>query len=188
MKSYRKGQAAMEYLMTYGWAILVILVVIGVLYWMGILNPKAPEACTFKAGFSCASYQLTPTTFSLKLGQATGKSIRVTDVGCSSADNIVAADGTVTWANIEGDDALCCDGACCTGACDDANNVATIPNGESRDMPAALRCCKDGEVVSASNTPVGDQFKGKVYVRYVDLPTNTVHVSIGDLVLGMEPG
>jgi len=35
-----KSQAAMEYLMTYGWAILIIALVLGVLYSLGIMNPK----------------------------------------------------------------------------------------------------------------------------------------------------
>jgi hypothetical protein len=41
-----KAQSAMEYLMTYGWAILVIAVVLGVLYSLGIFSPSnfAPKA------------------------------------------------------------------------------------------------------------------------------------------------
>ena len=41
-----RSQAAMEYLMTYGWAILIIALALGVLYSLGILNPKnlAPKA------------------------------------------------------------------------------------------------------------------------------------------------
>ena len=35
-----KSQAAMEYLMTYGWAILIIVLALGVLYSLGIMNPK----------------------------------------------------------------------------------------------------------------------------------------------------
>ena len=35
-----KSQAAMEYLMTYGWAILIIALTLGVLYSLGIVNPK----------------------------------------------------------------------------------------------------------------------------------------------------
>ncbi|MBI3036442.1 hypothetical protein HYY73_01620 [Candidatus Woesearchaeota archaeon] len=42
-----KGQAAMEFLMTYGWAILVVLVVIGALSYFGVLSPSTllPEKC-----------------------------------------------------------------------------------------------------------------------------------------------
>jgi len=34
-----KGQTALEYLITYGWAILVILVVLAVLWYYGVFNP-----------------------------------------------------------------------------------------------------------------------------------------------------
>ena len=35
----KKGQAAMEFLMTYGWAILAAVVVIGVLAYFGVFSP-----------------------------------------------------------------------------------------------------------------------------------------------------
>ncbi len=47
----RRLQSAMEYLMTYGWAILALVVILGVLYYLGVFNalsftPKAqPGAC-----------------------------------------------------------------------------------------------------------------------------------------------
>jgi len=41
-----KAQSAMEYLMTYGWAILIIAVVLGALFQLGVFNPMtfAPKA------------------------------------------------------------------------------------------------------------------------------------------------
>ena len=41
-----KSQSAMEYLMTYGWAILIIAVVLGALFFLGVFNPNnfAPKA------------------------------------------------------------------------------------------------------------------------------------------------
>jgi len=50
----RRGQAAMEYLMTYGWALLVIVIVIAILL---IINPfSAPQGCRFdQLGFTCAN-------------------------------------------------------------------------------------------------------------------------------------
>ncbi|PLW79434.1 hypothetical protein C0585_07850 [Candidatus Woesearchaeota archaeon] len=49
----RKGQAAMEFLMTYGWAILVVLAAIGALAYFGVLSPDklVPEKTTFSAPF-----------------------------------------------------------------------------------------------------------------------------------------
>ena len=45
-KSPAKAQSAMEYLMTYGWAILIIAVVLGALFQLGVFNPMtfAPKA------------------------------------------------------------------------------------------------------------------------------------------------
>jgi hypothetical protein len=45
-KSFIKNQSAMEYLMTYGWSILIIAVVLGALSFLGIFNPLtfAPKA------------------------------------------------------------------------------------------------------------------------------------------------
>ena len=55
----RKGQAAMEFLMTYGWAILVVLAAIGALAYFGILNPSRflPDNCNIGAGFGCIEFK-----------------------------------------------------------------------------------------------------------------------------------
>ncbi len=48
---FKKGQAAMEFLMTYGWAILVVLAAIGALAYFGVLSPDnlLPERTSFQA-------------------------------------------------------------------------------------------------------------------------------------------
>ncbi|MCA9478130.1 MAG: hypothetical protein KC535_03220 [Nanoarchaeota archaeon] len=50
----RRAQAAMEFLMTYGWAILVVLLAIGALAYFGVLDPSRllPESTTFPAPIS----------------------------------------------------------------------------------------------------------------------------------------
>ena len=55
MERRRKSQSAMEYLMTYGWAIVAIAVVIGVLYSLGVfrLGTSGGTGCTVIEGFSC---------------------------------------------------------------------------------------------------------------------------------------
>lgn len=42
----KKGQSAMEYLMTYGWAILIIIVVVGALFAMGVFKTKSAVVCS----------------------------------------------------------------------------------------------------------------------------------------------
>ncbi len=57
-----KGQAAIEYLMTYGWAVLILVSVLGLLYSMGVLNPQsyAQEECIFQPSLRCDSLSLDP--------------------------------------------------------------------------------------------------------------------------------
>ena len=53
----RRGQSAVEYLVTHGWALIVLVLVVTILYGLGIFNPNrfVAEECVFQPGFSCAS-------------------------------------------------------------------------------------------------------------------------------------
>lgn len=68
-----KAQSAMEYLMTYGWAILIIGVVLVALFALGIFNASSfvSSTCTPVAGFQCTSYSLTSSGFSATISQST---------------------------------------------------------------------------------------------------------------------
>jgi hypothetical protein len=79
MKSY-KGQAALEFMMTYGWAILVVLAAIGALSYFGILNPArfTPDTCLASSGFACPGKPIvnsTSLTFSIVNGLGYGVNI-----------------------------------------------------------------------------------------------------------------
>ena len=81
----KKAQAAMEFLMTYGWAILVVLVVIGALAYFGVLNPQnlLPEKCTLPMGLYCKDYIINGGTnglISLKLENGMGRGIIITNM------------------------------------------------------------------------------------------------------------
>ena len=64
-----KAQAALEFLTTYGWAFLVILVMIGTLAYFGILNPSKvlPSRCNFGAEFQCLDYAISESTNTFRL-------------------------------------------------------------------------------------------------------------------------
>ena len=51
MSPTHKSQSALEYMMTYGWAILIIVIVAGVLYSFGVFNPSSSASATI-TGFS----------------------------------------------------------------------------------------------------------------------------------------
>jgi uncharacterized protein (UPF0333 family) len=60
----KRAQGALEFLMTYGWAFLVILIMIGALAYFGVLSPTKflPERCTFGSQFMCKDYILSVAT------------------------------------------------------------------------------------------------------------------------------
>jgi hypothetical protein len=64
-----KGQGALEYLMTYGWALLIIVVVGSALYSLGILNPATytQSTCTGFQYFQFRDQKITSTTYDLEV-------------------------------------------------------------------------------------------------------------------------
>ncbi len=92
LKFSRKSQAAMEFLMTYGWAILVVLVAIGALAYFGVLSPDRflPSKCTLPAGIACTDFRIdAPSTINVVLRNGMGfdaTSVSVTASGCTTAD------------------------------------------------------------------------------------------------------
>ena len=98
----RKGQAAMEFLMTYGWALLVVLVAIGALAFFGVLNPGQflPSSCTITPGISCDDFTANTTTVNVVLRNGMGDgltAVSLTADGVSCTPTSAAmSDGNVT--------------------------------------------------------------------------------------------
>lgn len=65
----KKGQGALEYLMTYGWALLVIVVVGAALFALGVLNPSTytQSRCTGLQYFTFQDQKLTASAYSIDL-------------------------------------------------------------------------------------------------------------------------
>ncbi len=80
----KRAQAAMEFLMTYGWAIMVVLIVIGALAYFGVLNPQRllPPKCTFPTGLSCRDHIVTASGDEVKINlvNGLGKAIYIRNV------------------------------------------------------------------------------------------------------------
>ena len=55
-----RGQQALEYLVTYGWAFVIVIITIGAFAYFGILNPQQyiPERCEFGVQLQCADFIL----------------------------------------------------------------------------------------------------------------------------------
>ena len=89
----KRAQAALEFLMTYGWAFLVILVMIGALAYFGVLSPKnmVPDKCTATAGFSCSEFGLSKTAANNQLILVNNVGSRIQLTACAVS---VGAGGT----------------------------------------------------------------------------------------------
>ena len=68
-KMEQKGQGALEYLMTYGWALLVIVVVAAALFALGVLNPATyqQKRCNGFQYFQYVDQKLNATNFTIQL-------------------------------------------------------------------------------------------------------------------------
>ena len=86
----KKSQAALEFLTTYAWAILVILVMIAALSYFGILNISSilPERCNLPAGISCLDFKTVSNAVKLRMRNDLGKVITIQDIeveGCTGS-------------------------------------------------------------------------------------------------------
>lgn len=104
----KKAQAAMEFLMTYGWAILVVLVVLGALTYFGVLSPQTllPSRCeTGEMWLKCKDSKLDSTNnqFIITLENNWQYDVKVTSINVSS--NVLSCSKTFTTTVIQGDEA-----------------------------------------------------------------------------------
>ncbi len=82
----KKAQSALEFLTTYGWAFLVILIMIGALSYFGVLDPSRflPDKCLFSNGVGgCTDYGVTSAYFAFKVVNNFGKDVTITTANAS---------------------------------------------------------------------------------------------------------
>ena len=131
----KKGQASLEFLMTYGWAILVVMVVIGTLAYFGILNPSIllPEKCTFQLGLYCKDHRIDADTASIRLllENGMGQGIIITRLKLGVTGGTIDCD--VGIGNYTGLTPFTgCDGTDCTGCNETINYYQCNPSAEKK--------------------------------------------------------
>jgi hypothetical protein len=98
IKLNSKGQGAMEYLTTYGWAILVVLVVGMVLYQLGVFNQQGTVIITgfpqLKPVLQAITYNGAAGTFEASFINARGTALQLTAINMS--DLITNSPCTIT--------------------------------------------------------------------------------------------
>ncbi len=140
MRRLRKGQAAMEFLMTYGWAILVVLIAIGALVYFGVISPErfVQDNCTLTPPLSCSELG----DFAAFVGAANNVRLRVNN----------GAGSTVTFQTVTVTET---DGQTCTRL----DNATTIASGAETELRFT---CND---ITAA-TAIGTRFRADVDVVY----------------------
>ena len=111
----KRGQVAMEFLMTYGWAILIILIAVGALWMLGVFSPNISTNCSIDPPFSCqdAVIGTKGVSFKLALGSdATGRvnNVEVNGKPCDITENEIKSNQATTIScnglDLEEDDSI----------------------------------------------------------------------------------
>ena len=86
----RSGQAALEFIMTYGWAILVVLIAIAALAYFGVLSSSQflPSKCTLQPGIACLDHKATPTTMAVQIQNSLGSDITISRLTATNCPEI----------------------------------------------------------------------------------------------------
>jgi hypothetical protein len=86
----RKAQTALEYLVTYGWAILAIVIIAAVLWYFGVFNPSkwtGAKQCGGYASFTCLDYTNTGSSATIVFGNAVGRQLAMNLIENYSTDD-----------------------------------------------------------------------------------------------------
>src|SRR3989338_7378372 len=96
-----KGQASMEFLMVYGWAILAAVVAIGVLAYYGVFTPgkSLPSLCFVEAPLGCSEFEVAVDSVRLFLINGAGTAINVNSVSLPGTPTCTSAISGDTFNN-----------------------------------------------------------------------------------------
>ena len=74
-----KGQAAIEFILTYGWILLVVVLAVGALLYFGFLSPEtfSKKHCEIVPGLECSEFRATSNELTLVLENDLGQNIFV---------------------------------------------------------------------------------------------------------------
>ncbi len=159
-----KAQSALEYLTTYGWAIIILGIVLAALFALGVFTPSGfvSTTCVFPGEFSCISaalYSINSTAV-LNVQQATISNINVTAIGCNNQATL-------------------------TNMCGTANNWCGASNSNAITMTIGanytfyVSCYQNGSLVSINP---GQIYRGYIELNYTSLSTNFPHTVSGTLI------
>ena len=153
----------MEFLMTYGWAILVVLAAIGALAYFGVLSPDKflPDKCTAAPPFSCTQYKLTTSNVNFILSANAGTDITLNALSLSCDGTNFAAPTTIQ------------------------PGYVLIANGNPINLTWTVA---SGAIANTGcgNIATGNKFKGTYNMTYTKSGETVSHTSTGSIQVRVE--
>ena len=143
-----KSQASLEYLMTYGWALLVIVLVIMGLAWM-MQSAKTPDMCVAQQPFACMS---PPPNIFVDTSNNLNVNVSLKNMGTMPIE--VVGYVCVDQSSEEPDSAAY------------TSTSASISPGSQELLTVPCKKCAGGSCSPISSYKSGSTFKGRVYVKY----------------------
>mgnify|MGYP001592966704 CR=1 FL=1 len=151
----KRGQAAMEFLMTYGWAILAAIVAIGVLAYFGVFSPGklAGSSAIVNNPFYANSWQVTTTNVNLEMTNNGGDALIISRI-------VVNGTGASGGGPGIGDD-------CNTG-------VITTTVNPGVQLLFAVPC-------TGATMAVGESYAGNIQITYTKSGSTLTQISTGTI-------
>lgn len=154
---FKKGQSAAEYLIGYGIVLLILIAVIGILYYFFSRQRPVTPSCEFPIDFYCFDFNFNSSGLTLDIGHSTGHPIVITGINCTQQDNSAGILNTSIRVQIN--------------------------DGEHKRLPAITCYGINGEPKYGS---IGTYYNGKIYLRYNESDTMVPHLLTGVIVAKYE--
>ena len=155
-----KAQSAMEYLMTYGWAILIIAVVLAALDFLGVFNGNTfiGSSCLATPGYLCSNPIMTanangPNLLSFNFEQDTGQTIYEVSFACAASSNSSTGMPNANTANVF------------------QFATSSISSGSQLNI-SGMQCYGSNANLFQDN-PIGTVFSGTLWIQYTTVPAST---------------
>ena len=97
----QKSQAALEYLATYAWALLVILIMLGAMYYFGVWDFSTPRQCSLIPGLTCSDFEVKSNQVKIVLFNNLGSRITIDEIEVNDCDPLVIPGGQIMEDNSE---------------------------------------------------------------------------------------
>ena len=154
-----KAQTAVEFLTSNSGAVVLILLLVVLLFYIGISNSSfKQQSCSFEGFFSCHSYKIDSSAgLALETGQATGGSVIVYAISCTSSP-----EGLPVFQAL--------------------SNAVFIPHGDYRYIAGG----NSGNIIHCGAPERGDSFRQKICLVYSAVDFRVNHTACGNLATRVE--